>query len=125
MARSIYVLATLASLAMGSPAPKPSEQISPRQISIPGSLIPLIPGVTEPLSSNAPPLPILQVPTTPLDSPPFTGSNIQPKKISVLLHWRWRQRACWYVIFCSEFSCLLMVLDFLATVVGKGAGQVI
>jgi len=81
MARSIYVLATLASLAMGSPAPKPSEQISPRQISIPGSLIPHIPGVTEPLSSNAPPLPILQVPTPPLDSPPFTGSNIQPKKI--------------------------------------------
>lgn len=44
-------------------------------------LIPSIPGVTEPLASNAPPLPILQVPTPPIDSPPFTPSNIQPKKI--------------------------------------------
>jgi hypothetical protein len=44
-------------------------------------LIPSIPGVTEPLASNAPPLPILQVPTPPLASPPFTASNIKPKKI--------------------------------------------
>jgi hypothetical protein len=44
-------------------------------------LIPSIPGVTEPLASNAPPLPILQVPTPPLESPPFTPSNIRPKKI--------------------------------------------
>lgn len=44
-------------------------------------LIPSIPGVTEPLTSNAPPLPILQIPTPPLDSPPFAGSNIKPKKI--------------------------------------------
>ena len=44
-------------------------------------LIPSIPGVTEPLSNNAPPLPILQVPTPPLSSPPFTPSNIKPKKI--------------------------------------------
>ncbi|KAF2019900.1 hypothetical protein BU24DRAFT_439834 [Aaosphaeria arxii CBS 175.79] len=45
-------------------------------------LIPSIPGVTEPLASNAPPLPILQVPTPPLSSPPFTGNqNIKPKKI--------------------------------------------
>ncbi|KAF2498719.1 hypothetical protein BU16DRAFT_605065 [Lophium mytilinum] len=44
-------------------------------------LIPTIPGVTEPLSSNAPPLPILQIPTPPLESPPFTPSNIRPKKI--------------------------------------------
>ncbi|KAH6895995.1 hypothetical protein B0T10DRAFT_435413 [Thelonectria olida] len=44
-------------------------------------LIPSIPGVTEPLSSNAPPLPILQVPTPPLKSPPFSVSNIKPKKI--------------------------------------------
>lgn len=40
-----------------------------------------IPGVTEPLASNAPPLPILQIPTPPLPSPPFTPSNIKPKKI--------------------------------------------
>lgn len=51
------------------------------QISIPGSLIPSIPGVTEPLSENNIPLPVLQLPTPPLDSPPFVGSNIKPKKI--------------------------------------------
>lgn len=50
------------------------------QISLP-PLVPAIPGVTEPLASNAPPLPILQLPTPPLDSPPFTPSNIKPKKI--------------------------------------------
>jgi selenium-binding protein 1 len=44
-------------------------------------LIPSIPGVTDPLTTNAPPLPILQVPTPPLESPPFTPSDIQPKKI--------------------------------------------
>ena len=45
-------------------------------------LIPLIPGVTEPLSENAPLLPILQLPTPPLVSPPFTGNqSIKPKKI--------------------------------------------
>lgn len=44
-------------------------------------LIPSIPGVTEPLTTNAPPLPILQVPTPPLKSPPFTPSDIKPKKI--------------------------------------------
>ncbi|KAF2105407.1 hypothetical protein BDV96DRAFT_375895 [Lophiotrema nucula] len=45
-------------------------------------LIPSIPGVTEPLASNAPPLPILQVPTPPLESPPFTGNQtLKPKKI--------------------------------------------
>ncbi|XXG96161.1 hypothetical protein Hte_002440 [Hypoxylon texense] len=44
-------------------------------------LIPTIPGVTEPLTSNAPPLPILQIPTPPLESPPFEASNIKPKKI--------------------------------------------
>lgn len=44
-------------------------------------LIPTIPGVTEPLTSNAPPLPILQVPTPPLESPPFESSDIKPKKI--------------------------------------------
>lgn len=44
-------------------------------------LIPSIPGVTEPLTSNAPPLPILQVPTPPLESPPFESSDIKPKKI--------------------------------------------
>ncbi|PSN59536.1 hypothetical protein BS50DRAFT_614531 [Corynespora cassiicola Philippines] len=45
-------------------------------------LIPSIPGVTEPLASNVPPLPILQVPTPPLESPPFEANqSIKPKKI--------------------------------------------
>ena len=56
---------------------------SPLGISLP-PLIPSIPGVTEPLASNAPPLPILQLPTPPLDSPPFTASNIKPKKIGYI-----------------------------------------
>lgn len=43
-------------------------------------LIPSIPGVTEPLTTNAPPLPILQVPTPALESPDYNGSNIHPKK---------------------------------------------
>ena len=69
------VCASLVALAAAVPAPKPEPQIS-----LP-PLIPTIPGVTESLTSNAPPLPILQVPTPPLPSPPFTGSNIKPKKI--------------------------------------------
>jgi hypothetical protein len=45
-------------------------------------IIPLIPGVTEPLSENAPPLPILQVPTPPLPSPPHeVNLQLRPKKI--------------------------------------------
>jgi hypothetical protein len=45
-------------------------------------LIPSIPGVTVPLTENAPPLPILQVPTPALDSPPHeVNSQIRPKKI--------------------------------------------
>lgn len=45
-------------------------------------LIPSIPGVTEPLSANAPPLPNVQVPTAPLESPPFVGNQtMRPKKI--------------------------------------------
>lgn len=50
------------------------------QLSLP-PLIPSIPGVTEPLVSLIPPLPILQVPTPPLDSPPFEVEDIKPKKI--------------------------------------------
>lgn len=51
-----------------------------RQLSLP-PLIPAIPGVTEPLNGVVPPLPILQVPLPPKESPPFTGANIRPKKI--------------------------------------------
>ncbi|KAF7559855.1 hypothetical protein G7046_g4291 [Stylonectria norvegica] len=59
--------------------PTNAEKRTPLGISLP-PLIPAIPGVTEPLASNAPPLPILQVPTPPLPSPPFKVSNIKPKK---------------------------------------------
>jgi hypothetical protein len=68
-------LAYGAALAVGSPVPDPEPQLS-----LP-PLIPTIPGITDPIVSNAPPLPILQVPTPPLPSTPFTGSNIKPKKI--------------------------------------------
>ncbi|KAM0711894.1 hypothetical protein Q7P35_001264 [Cladosporium inversicolor] len=61
------------SLASAAPHPEPQLSLPP--------LIPSIPGVTEPLTSNAPPLPILQVPTPPLESPPWEGSEIKPKKI--------------------------------------------
>ena len=61
------------SLASAAPHPEPQLSLPP--------LIPSIPGVTEPLTSNAPPLPILQVPTPPLESPPWVGSEIKPKKI--------------------------------------------
>lgn len=54
---------------------------SPLDASVPNGLIPSIPGVTEPLSTGAPPLPILQVPTPPLESAPFTPSDIRPKKV--------------------------------------------
>ncbi len=75
MSRQILVLAYAAVLAFGSPVPDPEPQIS-----LP-PLIPSIPGVTDPIVSNAPPLPILQLPTPPLESPPFVGSNIKPKKV--------------------------------------------
>jgi len=68
-------LAYGAALTVGSPVPDPEPQLS-----LP-PLIPTIPGVTDPIVSNAPPLPILQVPTPPLASDPFTGSQIKPKKI--------------------------------------------
>ncbi|KAJ0167625.1 hypothetical protein CTA2_1456 [Colletotrichum tanaceti] len=58
----------------------PADKRNPVGISVP-PLIPSIPGVTEPLASNAPPVPVLQIPTLPLDSPPFAGANIKPKKI--------------------------------------------
>ncbi|KAI0005657.1 hypothetical protein F4779DRAFT_44697 [Xylariaceae sp. FL0662B] len=74
---SLLAVATLASLSRVVAVP---SKVQERQISLP-PLIPAIPGVTEPLASIAPPLPILQVPTPPLDSPPFTPSNIKPKKI--------------------------------------------
>ena len=57
-----------------------AQRRSPADLSL-DPLIPAIPGVTEPLSENAPPLPILQVPTPPLESEPFTASSVRPNKI--------------------------------------------
>lgn len=79
-------------------------------------LIPTIPGVTEPLSSDTPPLPILQVPTPPLDSPPFTPSNIRPKKIGFF--WtasgdNQHKDECHAAL--EVFHADLGLLDFLAT----------
>jgi len=75
MARYFLAVVYAAVAVLATPVPEPDPQLS-----LP-PLIPSIPGVTDPLVSNAPPLPILQVPTPPLASPPFIGSNIQPKKI--------------------------------------------
>ncbi len=77
MTRYFITVAVLASFALASPVPEP---VAKPQLSLP-PLIPSIPGITDPVVSNAPPLPILQVPTPPLASPPFIGSNIKPKKI--------------------------------------------
>lgn len=69
-----------ASSASASPVSHNAAAEVKRQLSLP-PLIPAIPGVTEPLYDVVPPLPILQVPLPPKESPPFTGSNIRPKKI--------------------------------------------
>ena len=69
-----FALAYGATLAVCSPVPDPEPQLS-----IP-PLIPTIPSITDPIVSNAPPLPILQFPAPLLPSDPFTGSNIKPKK---------------------------------------------
>lgn len=75
MTKSLAILASFAVAAWANPVPDPEPQLS-----LP-PLIPKIPGVTEALTENAPPLPVLQVPTPPLDSPPFVGSELKPKKI--------------------------------------------
>lgn len=78
----LLLLSGVANFVLATPVDgtRTSEKRSPLGLSLP-PLIPAIPGVTEPLASNAPPLPILQVPTPPIDSPPFEVSNIRPKKI--------------------------------------------
>jgi selenium-binding protein 1 len=71
------LLSTLVSYVAANPAELEKKE---PQISLP-PLIPLIPGVTEPLTDLIPPLPILQFPTPPLPSEPFEVENIKPKKI--------------------------------------------
>ncbi|UNI16577.1 hypothetical protein JDV02_003003 [Purpureocillium takamizusanense] len=84
--KSLALAAALAGqLASVSASPTVGSKVvgkrNPLGISLP-PLIPSIPGVTEPLASNAPPLPILQIPTPPVDSPPFeVNTKIKPKKI--------------------------------------------
>jgi hypothetical protein len=68
-------LAYVTALVVGSPIPDLEPQLSEPL------LIPTIPGITDPMISNAQALPILQVPAPPLPSITFTGSNIKPKKI--------------------------------------------
>ena len=54
----------------------------------PMPLIPSIPIITDPIASNAPPLPILQVPTPPLASPPFTGRLVISGPEQVIMNTR-------------------------------------
>ncbi|KAL2162092.1 hypothetical protein VTH06DRAFT_7877 [Thermothelomyces fergusii] len=83
-------------------------------ISLP-PLIPSIPGITEPLLNLVPPLPILQVPTPPLDSPPFEASDIKPKKIGYF--WtgsgdkRHKDFLATYSLDDDTFGTLLWVTD--------------
>jgi hypothetical protein len=78
--QTVAVFGQLAAIACATPTSTGNTKRSPLDLSLP-PLIPSIPGVTEPLASNAIPLPVLQIPTPPLDSPPFTASDIKPKKI--------------------------------------------
>ena len=71
-----YLLAST----LANPVPEAEPEPKP-QVSLPGPVIPSVPGFADPLSSLSPPLPVLQVPTPPKASPPFVGSNIKPKKI--------------------------------------------
>ncbi|CAJ0545005.1 Ff.00g085000.m01.CDS01 [Fusarium sp. VM40] len=77
---SLLSFTTLLGALTAQVSASPAELNKRLGLSLP-PLIPKIPGVTEPLADNAPPLPILQLPTPPLDSLPFKTSNIKPKKI--------------------------------------------
>lgn len=80
---ALVLASQLVAKAAASPAAASVSKRSPLGISLP-PLIPSIPGVTEPLVDGAPPLPILQLPTPPLDSLPFETKNLQPKKIGYI-----------------------------------------
>lgn len=79
---ALVLASQLVAKAAASPATSVSKR-SPLGISLP-PLIPSIPGVTEPLVDLAPPLPILQIPTPPLDSQAFETKDIKPKKIGYI-----------------------------------------
>ncbi|KAG7001344.1 56kda selenium binding protein (SBP56) [Physcia stellaris] len=75
---SSLVLGYLAVSVLANPIPE--AEPDPDPLSLP-PLIPSVPGFTDPIGTLAPPLPVLQVPTPAKPSPPFTGSDIKPKKI--------------------------------------------
>ena len=75
---SSFVLGYLAVSVLANPVPE--AEPDPNPLSLP-PLIPSVPGFTDPIGTLAPPLPVLQVPTPAKPSPPFTGSDIKPKKI--------------------------------------------
>jgi hypothetical protein len=78
MASFIALASLLAVSVIGTPVPEPNPVA---QFSLP-PLIPSIPGVTDPIASALSiPLPILQIPTQPLSTPAWNGSDLQPKKI--------------------------------------------
>ncbi|EWC47711.1 hypothetical protein DRE_02911 [Drechslerella stenobrocha 248] len=76
--KSAIALALQITFALTSPVPKPGPNADPLPLP---PLIPSIPGVTDLLSGLVPPLPIVRVSTPPLKSPPFTASNLKPKKL--------------------------------------------
>lgn len=74
MASKLFTIGCMLVIAGASPFAEPQFSLPP--------LIPAgVPGFPEFISSLAPPLPVLQVPTPALPSPPFVGSDIKPKKI--------------------------------------------
>jgi hypothetical protein len=73
-------IGSILGLVIASPFPEP---LPDPQLSLPPLIPPVseVPGFAEIVNQLAPPLPVLQVPTPALTSPPFTGSDIKPKKI--------------------------------------------
>ena len=79
--RGLFSLAIGYLLASASANPVPEAEPGPiPDVSLP-PVVPPVPPFTDPLSTLIPPLPVLQAPTPPKVSPPFTGSDIKPKKI--------------------------------------------
>ncbi|KAJ6263891.1 hypothetical protein Dda_0028 [Drechslerella dactyloides] len=75
--RIALAVALRAASAFASPVPKPAAKADPL-----GPIIPKIPIITDPLADViSPEIPVLRVPTPPITSPPFSSSNLKPKKI--------------------------------------------
>lgn len=110
MAATSIIFASLLAVALTSPVavPDPDPQLS---------LPPLLP--VSPLPGGAPPLPILQVPTPALPSPPFQGSDIKPKKIGYFWTGAGDNQHAGKIFtkpsICSTANKSHSLLDFLAT----------